>query len=184
MDKKRIAQLFRELADEFESAEPVQPATPEPTGDTIPVRIFFYGMSHSYKSPIDIKINDTWYNFSKNFEQKFKINGAVGTVIEVPFPITRIEFRESQIRFANLNENGFGWTNIKYGAVPSQDNLLDVNENKWSRWENGKANHTARWGDLNRSHNDDGFYKIDVPSSFNDPGKFAIYVSGYGENRP
>lgn len=198
MNNKRIAQLHRNLsvthtliADEFmKGADPeiiIIPPTPvpePPSGNKIPVRIFFYGMSHSYKEPVDIQINGVWYNFSQSMDVKFKINQAVGTIIEVDAPITRIELREEQIRFPHLNEAGFGFTNIKYGAVPAHDNLLEMSEAKWSSWEHGKANHTAHWGDLGRSTPDPNFFRISVPRSFNDTEKFAIYVSGYRENKP
>jgi len=164
--------------------QPTPEPTKPPTGNKMLLRVFFYGMNHSYKKPLDIRINGKWYNFSQDMKETIKLNGAVGTVIEVESPITNIELRESQIRFQYLNEGGFGWTNIKYGAVPASDNIHSITESKWSSWENGKANHTARWGDLNRNWNDDNFFKINVPTSFNDTGQFAIYVSGYGENRP
>jgi len=192
---KRIAELFRQLANEFDEVGVIEPPKPPvqplpdpnpapPTGNKMLLRVFFYGTNHTYKNPLDIRINGKWYNFSRDMKETIKLNGAVGTVIEVESPITNIELRESQIRFPHLNEGGFGWTNIKYGAVPSADNIHSITESKWSSWEFGKANHTARWGDLNRSHNDDRFYIIDVPKSFNDTGQFAIYVSGYGENKP
>ena len=191
MNKPKIAQLYRQIAQEFES-EPTQPpvhnpeppvTNPPPTGK-IPVRILFYGKNHSYKPPIDIMINGVWYDFSIAMDVKFRINQAVGTLIHVDAPITSIALAKRQIHNPNLNEGGFGWTNIKYGAVPANDEMLDVNDSFWSRWVHGKANHTAHWGDLNRSTPDPEFYKIDVPNEFNDSGKFAIYVSGYGENRP
>lgn len=191
MDRQRIAQLYRELANEFESGGgnpmPTQPnpePTPQPTGK-IPVRIFFYGLNHSYKAPIDIQINGIWYDFSVAMDVKFRINSAVGTIIHVDSPIKTIAFAKSQINFGHLNEDGFGNTNFKYGAVPPEDDLLNVNDSFWSRWVHGKANHTSYWGDIGgRNTRDPEFYKIDVRADFNDSGQFAIYASGYGENRP
>jgi len=190
----KISQLFRQLADEFEAPktpqpipQPTPPTIPQPTppsGFKMPVRVFFYGLNHSYKKPVDIMINGVWYDFSTQMDVKFRVNQAVGTIIYVNEPITHIQISKSQIHNPNLNNSGFGNTNIKFGAVPPEDDMTNINDSFWSRWVNGKADHTSYIGSLSRGMVvDPEFYKINVRPDFNDSGKFAIYVSGYGENR-
>ena len=188
LDTKRIADLHLQLAKEFDAARPDPLPDPIPVPDppspaTMLVRVFFYGTNHSFKTPVDMKINGKWYNFSQNMVPTIGINQAIGTVFSMNEKIRTIELRESQIRFAGLNQDGFGYTNIKYGAVPAEDNFEQITEEKWSSWVFGKANHTARWGDLSGKFDNKDFYKIVVPDSYNDSGRFAIYVSGHGENK-
>jgi len=197
LDTKRIADLHLQIAKEFDAAkpdplpdlppevpEPIQPEPP-PSSETMPVRVLFFGMNHSYKPPVDVMINGVWHDFSVQMDVKIRVNQAVGTLIHVNSPITTIAVAKSQIHNPNLNREGFGNTNIKYGAVPPEDDMVNINDSFWSRWVHCKANHTSYIGSLQRGMVvDPEFYKINVHPSFNDSGKFAIYVSGYGENAP
>lgn len=182
---KRIGELFIQRGQLGSSNPTPQPTPEQPTGDKIPIRILFYGLNHSYKPPIDICINGVWYDFSIAMDRKWGINSAIGTVVEVESPVRSIKLAKKQIYNPNLNNGGFGNCNIKYGAVPYGDSLLEgLHDGFWSRWFDGHGQHTARHGAHGRDFVDENFYIIeDILPSWSKTGKFAIYVSGYGENR-
>ena len=158
MDKKRIAQLFRQLANEFESGgiveptqpivnnpEPIQPAPqPKPDIKTVELSIHFVNVNFAKGEYIDVNVNGVWYNLSQynheSPEWDIKVYGSRGVVLKIPNEVKTISFRDSQIRRPGLLFNGIGYFSYKIGARPIDFNLKhpvespESHPNFWARW--------------------------------------------------
>ena len=204
MNLKKIAQLLKDiskacdsLADEFTQATPAQPPTPNPPPtppkDGIQLLVMFSPStlvnSGTPTGAVDLNVNGTWYNFSKDFQPTSFLQGVgEGVVLNVPNPITYLALRQNQIRKSGLNNDCYGFTTLKFmqkhpDFKPNNVSPTHGDPSYWADSHNGKGQLVER-GSINYLLDVDNptFYQQQIPADWSDSKKFMVWIDGVGVN--
>jgi hypothetical protein len=157
MNHSRIAQLFRQLANEFES-EPIQPTQPPQTdpppptqgdmpidGSGTQVAVMFGSSNLQFTPPVDVFLNGIRYPFSKFRTPQGHLDpiwsttfshGSTrtrcGTVVQVNGQLTSVGFDKNQIHFEGARRLGYYDFFFKVHCLPHNTDMSNIDlGNAW-----------------------------------------------------
>ena len=142
--------------------------------------------------PVDVRLNDTWYSFhgrtSDDPNWTVELNDGRGEVIYLSEPLDVLELANEQLIVDGLNLFGYGFSHYKILRSDSATDFYNIHDdpdggiNYWAHSTAGRLIGYAGWNQIIEPNPE--FYLFDVPASYNDSGKIALYVAGYGVDNP
>ena len=170
------------------------PSSPPPSSPgNVEVLVMFLESGFAFGTPVDVKLNDTWYQFSgrsiNDARWDSRLGNARGQVITLDRTVRRIELNPNQIRFDGLNNHGFGFTSIKIMQKHPDANLRALDSevgsiNNWAYSYDDKGILVLRNGFNAVFAPDPYFYIQDLPNSWTSSGKLVIVIGGVGQHHP
>ena len=157
------------------------------------VLVIFLGPSWGFGHPVDIRLNDTWYYFNGRAmddpEWSVELGDGRGEVLYLSEPLNRLELAAEQLIVDGLNLNGFGFSHFKIlRRDPTSDlynpqTSTEAGVDYWAH-QNGAGRLIGAGGFNDTIFHNPEFYIFEPPASYNESGKLAIFVMGYGEHNP
>lgn len=193
MNYAKIADLHRQLANEFGSVTPPPPApppapTPPPTTGRYQVLISFYEKDHGWiGETVDVSLNGQWFRFWGKGQNDGgwtqKLYGQRGVIVHLNEPLTRVEFDPNQIKRAGAINEGFGLFNYKIGSAPSDQDLNNIvaspsdHRDWWATWHKDFAVQLYRTGQNGQTFDNPNFYTYSPPSDWSETGKYKLLIN-------
>lgn len=202
MNNQRIAQLYRELANEFEKGvapsnppnhpiptEPEPNPQPEPTGK-YEVLISFMENSHNWiGETVDVWLNGQKFAFrGKGKDDPIwtqKLHDSRGVVVTLDKPLTLIEFDPNQIKRQGDPHHGFGTFVYKIMGAPTYQKdltkIVDAPANDPYYWatahDKDQAVQVSRQGENGNPFDHKYFYRREIPASWGVTGKYKLFIA-------
>ena len=174
-------------------AELDTPDVNQEPAEPVDVLVLFLDTGFEMTTPVDIKLNDTWYEYHGIGETDPIWNSALfnarGHILTLDEPLTQVEFDAEQISVDGLNNHGFGHFNYTVQKRHPDTDLTALSGDPespdyWGYAYEDSMITVARNGYNDTFYPDPEFYQLEVVQEWSNSGKMAVFIGGHGRHHP